>query len=763
MTVGGGTERRGGGRGARGAARAGELAALYGVQLAYVDALGTERTASRGGGASRCCARWRAPLGDGRGRGRRRARARRARLADGSSSRWSWPGTARRPPPSCVLPQGADRRLRSTGGLALAGARPAGVEAAASSGCVATAERTIDGEAYVAKRLPLPGALPFGYHRLRRVAAAPSGRRGETATVIAAPRVAPTPPPVGQRPTAPERDWGVFLPLYALHGRASWGLGDFARPARARRAGRPALGGGAGRHPAAAGRLPRRAVRAEPLRARQPAVLERAVRRPAAAAGAGARRRRRARVLASPGFAAEVAEALRGARLVDYRRADGAQRPLLAALAEAFFAAPGRRRAPGGLRGVPRRATRGWTTTPPSAPSATARRAALAGLARAACGAGASRPATTRRPTGATTSTSQWAAAEQMAAARQAAAAAGATRPLPRPAARRPSRPPTTSGASASCSCPGRPPARRPTCSSRAARTGASPPSIPSASARTATATSPPPCAHHLEHAGVLRHRPRDAAPPPLLRAAGAGRRARGSTSTTRPRSCTRCSAWSRTSARARIVGENLGTVPEEVDRGARRARHRRHVHPPVRGSTPTSAPARSGPPIAADVAASLNTHDMPTFARLLEGADVDDRLAAGPDRRRRRRSAERAAARELARRRWCAGWARPGGLARAPPSRRCWRRPWRTWRRAPRRWCWSTWRTCGGSCEPQNIPGTTEERPNWRRRARLGLEEFSSRDPGVVAALERVEVARDEIAGRGGGSAGQERRRQMS
>jgi 4-alpha-glucanotransferase len=43
---------------------------------------------------------------------------------------------------------------------------------------------------------------------------------------------------------------------------------------------------------------------------------------------------------------------------------------------------------------------------------------------------------------------------------------------------------------------------------------------------------------------------------------------------------------------------------------------------------------------------------------------------------------------------------------------------------------------------EPQNVPGTTTEKPNWRRKARLSFEEFS-KQPEVVEALRRVDELR--------------------
>jgi 4-alpha-glucanotransferase len=46
------------------------------------------------------------------------------------------------------------------------------------------------------------------------------------------------------------------------------------------------------------------------------------------------------------------------------------------------------------------------------------------------------------------------------------------------------------------------------------------------------------------------------------------------------------------------------------------------------------------------------------------------------------------------------------------------------------------------GETAPQNVPGTHAERPNWRRKARLSFEEFSSR-PETVETLERVDRQR--------------------
>src|SRR6185295_8454854 len=66
------------------------------------------------------------------------------------------------------------------------------------------------------RRLSLPEPLPFGYHRL----AVEHGGRSAEAVVISAPSRCYS---GDGKPL-----WGVFLPLYALQTRESWGAGDFS-------------------------------------------------------------------------------------------------------------------------------------------------------------------------------------------------------------------------------------------------------------------------------------------------------------------------------------------------------------------------------------------------------------------------------------------------------------------------------------------------------------------------------------------------------
>ncbi len=78
---------------------------------------------------------------------------------------------------------------------------------------------TVEGREYVAKSLVLPRGLPSGYHYLTLVV---PGRLVEC-MVISAPVKAFSPLKEDSKGI-----WGVFLPLYALHSKRSWGSGDFS-------------------------------------------------------------------------------------------------------------------------------------------------------------------------------------------------------------------------------------------------------------------------------------------------------------------------------------------------------------------------------------------------------------------------------------------------------------------------------------------------------------------------------------------------------
>jgi len=77
----------------------------------------------------------------------------------------------------------------------------------------------VSGARYVAKRFTLPGKLPNGYHRLHLKTA---GRCCQS-LVISTPSRA-----FGFDGGMSQRSWGVFLPLYAAHSQRSWGAGDYS-------------------------------------------------------------------------------------------------------------------------------------------------------------------------------------------------------------------------------------------------------------------------------------------------------------------------------------------------------------------------------------------------------------------------------------------------------------------------------------------------------------------------------------------------------
>jgi 4-alpha-glucanotransferase len=187
---------------------------------------------------------------------------------------------------------------------------------------------------------------------------------------------------------------------------------------------------------------------------------------------------------------------------------------------------------------------------------------------------------------------------------------------------------------------------------------------------------------------------------------------------------------------KAILVGENLGTVPPEIDEAM--DRHdvlgmyvvQYELQPGGQGvRTP---PERS--------AASLNTHDMPTFRAFWEARDVAilqelgflDEQQAREERDRRARLR-----REMAE-------------ALPPEERKDERAAYASVLRrlldglaaSPARIVLVSLEDLWGETEPQNVPGTHMERPNWRRKARFTFEEFSQK-PEVVDALRRVDRIR--------------------
>ncbi len=196
--------------------------------------------------------------------------------------------------------------------------------------------------------------------------------------------------------------------------------------------------------------------------------------------------------------------------------------------------------------------------------------------------------------------------------------------------------------------------------------------------------------------------------------------------------------------AGAEIVGEDLGTVPRSV-----RARMQRHglYRMYIVQSELRPDPAEALPEPGPEYLTALNTHDMPLFAAFWNDEDtallarldhLDEATAGGIDR-------ERAAARSALER-----WLGSAGLLTSAASsdsgsleaimRAC----HRYLARSPARLFMVTLEDLWGERRPQNVPGTGRELPNWLRRSRYALEEFTTR-ADIHAMLGEIDALRRE------------------
>ncbi len=189
---------------------------------------------------------------------------------------------------------------------------------------------------------------------------------------------------------------------------------------------------------------------------------------------------------------------------------------------------------------------------------------------------------------------------------------------------------------------------------------------------------------------------------------------------------------------KARIIGENLGTVPPAVN--AAMVKHNiLGMHVGQFGVT--GNPEQALDPVPNHLVASLNTHDTPTFAGFWTGADIDDRRQLGlltdetVARERQGREQQRAA---------LAAYLKKTGLLNAESADAA---------AVLRAWLSHL---AAGDAEfllinledlwleplPQNVPGTWEERPNWRRKVRYSLEQIRQMS-GVRETLKAIDEIR--------------------
>ncbi|HSJ15007.1 MAG TPA: 4-alpha-glucanotransferase [Longimicrobiales bacterium] len=182
---------------------------------------------------------------------------------------------------------------------------------------------------------------------------------------------------------------------------------------------------------------------------------------------------------------------------------------------------------------------------------------------------------------------------------------------------------------------------------------------------------------------------------------------------------------------RARIVGEDLGTVPRAVRTAMERRRVQRIYV--VQYELQPDAPELLGA-VPRNAVASINTHDMPTFAGFLRGTDIDDQLdlglidAAGAQESRARRAdliAQLAEHFDAA--------PEPAALLRALLMHLA---------VSDARTVLVNLEDLWLETEPQNVPGTSGERPNWRRRFERTLSQIES-DAQLAVLLGELDALR--------------------
>ena len=198
---------------------------------------------------------------------------------------------------------------------------------------------------------------------------------------------------------------------------------------------------------------------------------------------------------------------------------------------------------------------------------------------------------------------------------------------------------------------------------------------------------------------------------------------------------------------RCRLVGENLGTVPPEVNS----ALHRHDLCGLYVAQYEMQPSAlRALRPVPANCVASVNTHDMPPIATSWSGRDVDDRIKLdmlADDRREgelEARSKLRGALVEFLRKRGLLDVSLNGQVV--GPSREAAgavRDAVLTFLGdSPADFVLANLEDLWLETKWQNVPGTLDTHPNWRRKLKLSLEQLASR-PDIRELLLRLQETR--------------------
>lgn len=170
------------------------------------------------------------------------------------------------------------------------------------------------------------------------------------------------------------------------------------------------------------------------------------------------------------------------------------------------------------------------------------------------------------------------------------------------------------------------------------------------------------------------------------------------------------------------VIGEDLGTVPAYVRESMNRHRLSRMYVMQFGISTDERDPIA---PVEPGMVASINTHDTPTFAAFWKGLDIEDRVDLGLlDEEGRRAAHEERAYQRRALTLYLRNQGLLGGDEEAIPDI-----VWACLRwlgRSPAETVLVNLEDLWAEERPQNVPGTWRERPNWLRKTAHTLESFT-------------------------------------
>lgn len=177
--------------------------------------------------------------------------------------------------------------------------------------------------------------------------------------------------------------------------------------------------------------------------------------------------------------------------------------------------------------------------------------------------------------------------------------------------------------------------------------------------------------------------------------------------------------------SQAGIVGENLGIVPPEVNIAMQR--HNIQQMYVLQYEMADDDPKRALKQAPDGTVASLNTHDMPPFRGYLDGTDIDDHAdlkfldkKGATSEHLRRTAVRKALVQFLQSKRYLAAAGRPTpeGVFKASTEFLA---------ASLTKVVVVNIEDLWGETLPQNVPSTSKQRPNWKRRMKLSLEEIGA------------------------------------